>query len=616
MATTDSHPADDEAAGIEHRGGSEPNQRRQEKADLLLGAAIPVSVVVREGDMPPGGGGNAVTSLNSPFTNADGEVGFTGVLDNGGSSDNFVWHDASIIWRNSSAVGVTLAGGESTMGVSNTGGFVYSPSVDGDDAVWTHNGELAVDGDPAPDFPPGTTTTFHSRPTMLPGGQAYWISGFNESGGTTTEGRMLYTSADSTPGTIAAVLRSDDMVGGLLIDRPSGVDFDYQISDDGNHHIHVLQMDTGSTTDDDHVYVDGAFVARETSPTGQGDNWDNFDTVSINNAGDYLFSGDTDGAAASDEFIAYNGSIVLREGDAVGGVTLTTSASVQAVSLNNMGQAVYLWLVSGGTEILFFAADASDLAGTSIPLLRTGDSVDVDGNGTSDATVTDFDASTTFGPGLWLAEDGRVFLEVGLDFGSGEVEAIITLRVPAPLVINEVDYAQNGTDAEEFIEIYNPTGAPVNLDDYGIELVNGTGGGAVVYQTIELGNVMLAAADFYVVCADTAMVPFCDLDVTPDTDLIQDGAPDAVALTYLGNVIDTVSYDGSTSAPYTEGSGAGLVDNPATDFFSISRTTDGADSDQNNVDFAGRCNSPGLANLATTTGCMLVPVELQSFAVE
>ncbi|NJL30015.1 MAG: lamin tail domain-containing protein [Thermoanaerobaculia bacterium] len=133
-------------------------------------------------------------------------------------------------------------------------------------------------------------------------------------------------------------------------------------------------------------------------------------------------------------------------------------------------------------------------------------------------------------------------------------------------MINEVDYAQNGTDAEEFIEIYNPTAGPVNLDSYAIELVDGAGGGATVYQTIELGNVTLAAGDFYVVCADAAMVPFCDLDVSPDTDLIQDGAPDAVALTFLGNVIDTVSYDGSTGAPYTEGSGAGLIDDPANDF--------------------------------------------------
>ncbi|NJL30014.1 MAG: hypothetical protein HC897_20035 [Thermoanaerobaculia bacterium] len=360
-----------------------------------------------------------VTSLNTPFTNADGEVGLTGALDNGGASDSFVWFDTGIVWRNSSAVGVTLSGSESTMGVGDMGQFIYSTAVDGNDAVWTQNGALAIDSDPAPGFPGGTITTFHSRPTMIPSGQAFWISGFNASGGTSTEGRMLYTSTDGTPATISVVLRSDDMIGGLAIDRPSGVDFDYQISDNGAHHIQVLQMDTGSTTDDDHVYVDGAFVARETSPTGQGDGWDNFDSVSINNSGDYLFSGDTDGATTSDEFIAYNATIALREGATIGGVTLTNGSTVQALSLDNLGQAVHSWLVSGGAETLFFAPDASDLLGTSIPLLQVGDTVDVDGDGTGDATVTDLNASGVIGPGLSLAEDQRVYVEVDLDFGAG-----------------------------------------------------------------------------------------------------------------------------------------------------------------------------------------------------
>ncbi|MCH9649312.1 MAG: lamin tail domain-containing protein [Deltaproteobacteria bacterium] len=605
---------DDDAASAPSQRGSRARLSRQ--ASAVLGGPTPVTVIVQEGDTPTGGGGNAVTSLNAPFSNGDGEVGFTGNVDNGGSNDAFVWFDTSIAWLNSSAVGVTLSGAEGTMGVGNNGEFIYSPSVDGSDSVWTHNGLLLSEDTQAPGFPAGTNSTFHSRPTMLPGGQSYWISGFNETGGTGTEGRILYTSSDSTPGTIAVVLRSDDMIGGLAIDRPSGLDFDYHLSDDASHHIQVLLMDTGSTTDDGHVYVDGAFVARETDPSGDGDNWDNFDTLSINNAGNYLFSGDTDGATSSDEFIAYNGAIALREGDTVGGVTLTSAASVRAVSLNNLQQALHLWGVSGGTEILFFASDASDLSGTSTPLLSTGDMVDVDGNGTADATVTDFNASSGIGPGLSLAEDGRILVEVDLDFGAGDVEAIISLGPPADLVINEVDYDQSGTDEEEFIEIYNPSSSPINLDPYSLELVNGTGGGAAVYATIDLPDVSLAAGDYYVVCGDAAMVPGCDLDTTPDTNLIQNGGPDAVALTLMGSIVDTLSYEGDTGAPYTEGSGTGLTDAPGNDFFSISRIADGVDTDQNNVDFAGRCNSPGLPNMTTTSGCVLVPVELLSFSID
>ncbi|MCI0584257.1 MAG: choice-of-anchor D domain-containing protein, partial [Chloroflexi bacterium] len=322
--------------------------------------------------------------------------------------------------------------------VGDAGQFIYSPAVDGDDAVWTHNGALLVDGTQAPGFPPGVTNTFNSRPQMGPGGQAYWVSGFNETGGTATQGRMLYTSSDAMPGTITVVLRSDDLVGGFPIDRPSGIGFDYQFSDDGAHHIQDLLLDTGSTANDSVIYVDGAVVAQEGSPAGgglPGENWSAFDAVSINDAGDHIFSGDTSGAAATDEFIAYDAVIGLREGDTVGGVTLTSTASVQAASLNDLGQAVHLWSVSGGTEHLFFAPDAADLA-TGVRLVSTGDLVDVDGDMIGDFTVDDFNASSAVGPGLDLAEDGFVYVEVDLAPAApplgGTLEAILRLGLPIP----------------------------------------------------------------------------------------------------------------------------------------------------------------------------------------
>lgn len=384
-------------------------------------AVIMATLVVKGGDTPPPAPG-AVSSLNAPFTDGNGKIGFTG-----SAGEHFVWYDTGISWLSSDGLPSVLSGAEGTMGVSNNGGFVYSPSVDGNDSVWTHNGLLLAENTPAPGFPPPVTGTFNSRPTMLPNGASYWVAGVSFTGGTSTEGRVLYTSSDSTPGTITPVIASDDLVGGLPIDRPSGVGFDYQISDDGSHHIHDLLLDTGSTTDDGIVYVDGAIIARESLASGSGDNWDNFDSMSINNAGNFLFSGDTDGATASDEFIAYNGVIAIREGDSIDGIALTSAASVQAVSLNNLGHAAFIWSYSGG-ETLFFACDASDLANSSVAVLTTGDELDYDG-GVLNATVNDFNASSTIGPGLWLAEDGRVFVELDVDFGIGEVEAIFGLDV-------------------------------------------------------------------------------------------------------------------------------------------------------------------------------------------
>ncbi len=202
-----------------------------------------------------------------------------------------------------------------------------------------------------------------------------------------------------------------------------------QISDDGSHHIHDLLMGTGSTADDGAIYVDGSLVAREGLPNGAGANWDNFDAVSINNTGHYLFSGDDDGPAASDEFLAYDGVIAVREGDSIGGVTLSSSAAVLGASINNAGWAVHAWSRSGSDEFLFAACDASDLA-ASVIVAATGDEVDIDDDGVGDATLTDFNSSSVVGPGLWLAEDGLVYVNVNLDYGAGEVEAIAGFELP------------------------------------------------------------------------------------------------------------------------------------------------------------------------------------------
>ena len=392
----------------------------------IAGVPLPVTVVLQEGDTPTGGGGAMVDILNAPFTDGGGRVGFNGSLTSG---ERFIWYDSGITFLDSSVVGATLSGAESTMGISDAGGFIYSPSVDGDDSVWSQNGLVLRENIQAPGFPAGTNNTFNSRPTMLPGGAAYWVSGFDDTGGTTTQGRVLYVSPTASSGDVSVVLRSDDVVDGLAIDRPSGIGFDYQISDDGSHHIHGLLMDTGSTVDDDAIYVDGSLVAREGQPNGGGANWDNFDVVSINDSGHYLFSGDDDGATASDEFLAYDAVIAVREGDTLDGVTLTSTASVLAASLNNAGWAVHAWSRSGGDEFLFAACDASDLA-SSVVVAATGDVVDVDGNGTGDATLTDFGASNVIGPGLWLAEDGRVYANVSLDYGGGALEAIAGFELP------------------------------------------------------------------------------------------------------------------------------------------------------------------------------------------
>ena len=167
-----------------------------------------------------------------------------------------------------------------------------------------------------------------------------------------------------------------------------------------------------------------------------------------------------------------------------------------------------------------------------------------------------------------------------------------TVAATPKVVINEVDYDQPSTDTTEYLELKNTGGSAVDLDPYSVELVNAATAPPSVYQTINLPAVSLAAGDYYVICA--APVPNCDLDVTPESNLIQNGAPDAIGLRNGTDLVDAVSYEGNTTG-YTEGSGIGVED-AGVGAASISRCPDGGDTDQNNVDFKTAALSPGAEN--------------------
>jgi predicted extracellular nuclease len=200
-----------------------------------------------------------------------------------------------------------------------------------------------------------------------------------------------------------------------------------------------------------------------------------------------------------------------------------------------------------------------------------------------------------------IARGSRSLTSIRALAATGAIAVLLSLApaagaVSGSLVINEVDYDQPSTDTAEFLELRNVSAVAISLDSYQVELVNGTGGGAGLYQTIDLPNVTLAAGDYYVVCANAATTANCDLDVSPDTNLIQNGAPDAIGLRESGTLIDALSYEGDSGSPYTEGSGTGLEDDPSLADKGLSRCPDGFDTDHNNADFGYRDMTPGAAN--------------------
>ena len=394
-----------------------------------------VTVILQQGDTPANGGGLTVNQVNSPATNGNGKVGFSGTLENGGNDTEFLWYDSGLTWLSTSLISDVLSL-EPIIGISNNGNYVFSPLLENNtDSLWTDDGLLLMEGDPAPGVP-GYTVINLSRPTMQSNGKVNWFATIMSG---TSQLDVIYHASDVSTPIIAPILQGGDVISGFTIAN-EGLNNNYFVSDNGNHFITLIQT-TEPITQDEYVYVDGVLLLREGDPASASDNWSHFDLFQVNNSGNYVVSGDTDGQAGSDEFIAYNGLIQVREGDTVGGVTLVSSAEVRQLSLNNLGQVAFTWSILGGQEILFFACDPLDMANATA-VLRTNDLVDTNGDGSADATITDFNTSSA-SQSFMLAENGHIYIEVDLDYGNGPLEAIIQYTLPsctgntAPIAVND-----------------------------------------------------------------------------------------------------------------------------------------------------------------------------------
>lgn len=268
----------------------------------------------------------------------------------------------------------------------------------------------------------------------------------------------------------------------------------------------------------------------------------------------------------------------------------TVAMSLPTNGLQN-GSPDGIALVNGASVIQFLSYEGTFVAadGPATGILSIDIGVEESSGTAIDDSLQLTGFGSTYGDFIWAGVQANTFgaVNTGQSFG-GEPP-------PPTLVINEIDYDQPGTDTAEFVEILNAGVTPADLTGWTLELINGSGGGAALYNNIDLSGFVIAAGDYFVVCANAATVANCDLDSGPDTNFIQNGSPDAVSLRFDGNTMDAVSYEGDAAPPYVEGTGFGLED-PGADG-SISRCPDGTDTGQNNVDlvFAPR-STPGAEN--------------------
>jgi hypothetical protein len=163
------------------------------------------------------------------------------------------------------------------------------------------------------------------------------------------------------------------------------------------------------------------------------------------------------------------------------------------------------------------------------------------------------------------------------------------------LVINELDYDQEGSDTREFVELFNAGSCPVSTAGLALVLRNGGAANTPAYATIALeplGSEIAAGAYAVIGASDLiASLPAGTLALAPTTFSVQNG-PDAIELQAGGDVLDAVAYAGvvagsgeGAAAPADKGPGA------------LGRCANGSDSQDNAVDLSLlEQPTPGAAN--------------------
>ena len=125
------------------------------------------------------------------------------------------------------------------------------------------------------------------------------------------------------------------------------------------------------------------------------------------------------------------------------------------------------------------------------------------------------------------------------------------------LVINEIDYDQEGIDSMEFIEIYNFGSSTINLSNLSVILVNGAD--FSIYNTINLsvaGN--LTPGEYLVIKSPNLQISSSALTINfPSSENNIQNGPDAIQLIKdfggPGEItVDSVTYEGDLGFPYTE----------------------------------------------------------------
>ena len=248
---------------------------------------------------------------------------------------------------------------------------------------------------------------------------------------------------------------------------------------------------------------------------------------------------------------------------------------------------------TGGTSVAL--TSAPNMAGTLSP--------------TVNVTAGQLSATFTFVDG-----SNSTSTVITATLGTMTSTSTITVTTAAQhLLINEVDYDQPGTDTAEFIELFNPSSATIDVSNIAVVLVNGANNQE--YSRFSLSSLgTIAAGQYLVIGGATQTIGASATLFTPSSwnasNNVQNGNPDGLLLldTSSNTVIDALSYGGPITAAVVTGvtGTLSLVEGTAlpsttidsnTNIGSLSRLPDGTDTDNAATDWAFTATpTPGAAN--------------------
>ncbi len=241
------------------------------------------------------------------------------------------------------------------------------------------------------------------------------------------------------------------------------------------------------------------------------------------------------------------------------------------------------------------------------------DLTDGDGNvkvdhGTTSYSFTNCSASTTYNFKIYPYTNSGSHIDFKTD---GTVpSASATTEEPPTLPnawINELHYDDDGTDANEFVEIVIENASNYTLSDFQVDLYNGSGGAS--YKTVTLNN--YTEGTTYNEGGSVFTLYYYDYSSDGG---IQNGNPDGLALSYQGNLIQFLSYEGTFTA-----SGGPADGNTSTDI-GVSETNSTSENSSLGLEGNGTKYSDftwttfdAAATPGEKNGGQALPVELISF---